>query len=127
MWTEALENPKALEMFNPEPLLKGVTLGKLLLDRDGPTATITIQIKEYPTNPPVKWRVRQYNAVTIELQAMAIEDIRILGWTTENQVSISIKRLPEGGLWFQAVGSSEVELHCGWLRVIGVTPYCLAT
>lgn len=127
MWTEVLENPKAIEMFNPGPSLECVTLSKLLLDRDGPTATMTIQVRDYPANPPAKWRVQQHNAVMIEVQAMGLEHIKVLGWTTANQVSISIKRLPEGKLWIDAAGEgTEVELRCGWLRILGVTPYLQA-
>ena len=35
-WTDLLENPKALDMFRPEPSLECVVLTKLLIDRDGP-------------------------------------------------------------------------------------------
>jgi hypothetical protein len=124
MWTELLENPRALEMFQPEPLLEGVSLNKLLLDRDGPTVTMMIQIREYPANPPAKWRGERHNAVMIELQAMGVGQIELLGWTVDNRLSLAIRRLPEGNLRIVAVGTSvKVELDCGWLRVVGVTPY----
>jgi hypothetical protein len=58
---------------------------------------------------------------------MGVEHVRILGWTTENEVSISVDRSPEGGLRIQAVGgATDIELRCGWLRISKITPYCRA-
>lgn len=124
MWTSALENPKAIEMFEPEPSLEHVLLSKLLLEQDGPTVTMAIQLREYPANPPAKWRIQEHNAVMIELQAMGVEYIELHGWSTENQVSISIEPLEGEKFRINALGAStHFELRCGWLRIVGVTPY----
>ena len=124
MWTEELENPKALEMFMPEPSLEGIIMNSISLERNGPTVTMSIQAREYPANPPAKWRLQEHNAVTIELQAMGVELFEIHGWTTENLVSIWIDRLPSRKLDIRASGAAtDVKLRCGWLRIVGVTPY----
>lgn len=123
-WTDLLENPKALEMFRPEPSLECVFLNRLLVDRDGPTATVSILAREYPEEPPARWRMQGHNAVMIELQAVSVDHIQLEGWTTENLVSISINRLPDGNLNLHAFGTTtDIELRCGWLRIVGVTPY----
>jgi Immunity protein 50 len=124
MWTDLLENPKALEMFRPEPSLECVVLTKLLVDRDGPTARMSIQAREYPEEPPARWRMQGDNAVIIELEAMGVDHIKLEGWDTENLVSISINRLPDGKLNLHAFGTTtDIEPRCGWLRVVGVKPY----
>jgi hypothetical protein len=125
MLTEALENPKAIEMFVPEPSLECVILTRLLLDREGPTVTMHVQLRDYPARPPAKWHLQQHNTVVMELQAMGVEHFLVKGWTVDNNVSISIERLADRKLKIRAVGASvEIELRCGWLRVVGVTPYC---
>lgn len=124
MWTKILENPRALEMFTDEPSLERVVLSTLLLDRQGPTVTMGVQIRDYPANPPAKWRLQDHNAVMIELQAMGVEHFVEQGWTVDNQVSISIERVANEKIYIQMSGGSiELELRCGWLRVVGVSPY----
>jgi hypothetical protein len=128
MWTETLDNRQAVQMFEHEPALDGVTVSRLVLDQDGPTAMMAIQLHEYPPNPPTKWRMHDYNAVAIQLQAMGIEHVELHGWASEDRVSISIDRLPNGKLRIHASGpTADFELICGWLRVAGVTPYRRAT
>jgi hypothetical protein len=124
MWAEFLESPKAVEMFNPEPSLDNVRLSALLLDHNGPAVTMTIQVRDYPVNPPVKWRIQQYNTVTIEVQGVGLEQITMAGWAVDNLVSMVINRLPEGKLSLHATGqATEIEMRCGWLRILGVKPY----
>jgi len=111
-------------MFDREPSLEAATLTKLLIDRDGPTVTISMQIRDYPSDPPARWRMHQHNAVMIEVQAMGVEDVSIAGWSTDNKVSILVERLP-GRIRIQASGEgTDIEIRCGWLRIAGVTPYC---
>jgi hypothetical protein len=127
LWTELLENEKALGMFTSEPSLDGVVLSRLVLDREGPTVTMMVQMRDYPAFPPPKWRLEEHNAVLIELQAMAVNHVVAHGWTSENRVSISIERIADGNLQIRAFGEAlEIELRCGWLRVAGVTPYRIA-
>jgi hypothetical protein len=88
---------------------------------------MAVRLRDYPATPPVKWRGREHNAVMMEIQAMGLEQSRIQGWSTDNQVSISIERLSNGKLNIHAFGeTTDIEIVCGWLRVVGVTPYCIA-
>jgi hypothetical protein len=59
---------------------------------------MSIEVREYPANPPAKRRMQQDNAVTIELQAMAVEHIDLRGWNVENRVATSIDRIATGKL-----------------------------
>lgn len=124
MWTQLLENPSALGMFAAEPSLEDVLLNHLVLDREGPTVTITVQLRDYPDKPPAKWHAQKHNAVTTDLQALGVEHLLVRGWTVDNLVSIAIERLPNKKLKIRVSSKSVgIELLCGWLRVVAVTPY----
>ncbi|MBY0503852.1 MAG: immunity 50 family protein [Bryobacteraceae bacterium] len=124
MWSSVIENPRAIEMFQQEPSLENITLSTLLLEHEGPTVTMVVQLRDYPASPPAKWRLQDNNAVTMDLQALGVEQITLSGWSTENQVSILIERAAGGQLRLRARGTTtDVEILCGWLRIIAVTPY----
>lgn len=124
MWSKELENPEAIRMFEEDPLLEGVTVAKLVLDQNGPTVTLGVTLRDYPSNPPAKWRSAGYDSVTIELQALAVSHVRLEGWTTDNEVSILIERRSEDTINIKVVGRMiAAEIACGWLRVSGLTPY----
>lgn len=59
---------------------------------------MSIEVPEYPTNPPAKRRMPKDNAVMIELQAITVEHIDLRGWNVENRIAISIDRVPTGKL-----------------------------
>jgi hypothetical protein len=96
MWTELVENPKALAEFENGPALDSVFVMKMELNRDGPTVTLSIGIIDYPKNPPARWLLAEANAVTIDLQAVGVTNFQCSGWATENATSLSITREATG-------------------------------
>lgn len=124
MLLELLENPTALEIFTKEPTLDEIFLSKLLFEAEGPTITITMQVSEVPDRAPAKWLRREYNAVAIELQALAVNRVELKGWSVDNVARISLTKAPDSTIRVSATGSAtDFEFNCGWLRVNGVTPY----
>src|ERR1700753_1900359 len=93
MWTTFLENPKAItSLFEMDPCLDDVYLYGVELLQDGPTANFQIHLKDYPQNPPARWKYMHSdaNTVALTLQAIGISKLDVSGWSTENFVSCMI-------------------------------------
>jgi predicted NAD/FAD-binding protein len=97
---------------------------KILLESGGPTVTLSIAVEDYLSHPPAKWRMVHANAVTIELQALAVEAISIEGWSIDNRITCEIKRMPDGKLSVNGQGKQiRFNVLCGWIRIAHVLPY----
>lgn len=124
MWNELIDNRQAISMFDPAPSLSNVVVSQIMLDYNGPTVNFTALILEYPANPPIRWQVQKYNAVSMEFQAMAVSAVQLSGWTTSNQVSIVVNREVDSNLSIEITGDDvKVTIHSGWLRAFKVSPY----
>ena len=124
-WLEAVENPEAVTgLFEHAPSLENVEITTVELNRDGPTLTLSILLREYPTHPPARWQREGSNAAALRLQMIGVESLTFEGWTTENRATITLERAPEDLLLLLAIGAT-LKLSCsgGWLHVKGVTAY----
>lgn len=125
MWTELIENPKAITaIFSAIPSLDQVQLLRITLSRDGPTVDLAIALNEYPENPSPRWEKSQSNAVVLEIQLMGISALSIEGWSLDNVVTLKLERRESGQLQLEAIDSTlRFKCNFGWLRITGVTPY----
>ncbi len=124
MWTQFLENPKALSPFDTPPSLERVRVTSITLHEDGPTISVGLALDEFPASPPARWAPRGANAVVMHLQLMAAEDLSIAGWTNENFAAILLGRAPTGKIHFEATGPLlKVRCTCGCVRVEKLSPY----
>jgi hypothetical protein len=124
-WLDTLENPDAVtSLFDVAPSLDNVDVTTLDLDRSGPTLTLSVLLREYPTRPPARWLRSGFNAAAIRLQILGVEALTLDGWSTENRVAITVERSPKGLLLLLATGPMlNLSCSCGWLRVDGVSAY----
>jgi len=75
-WLILAKNPEAVSsLFDTPPSLQNVEIFIFEIDRDGPTAEVTIALNEFPSSPPLKWRAQQTNHITMTLQLLALGDI----------------------------------------------------
>jgi Immunity protein 50 len=127
MWTAFLENPEAItSVFDTEPSLDDVYLYGIELLEDGPTVNFKIRLKDYPQNPPARWKYihGESNTVVITLRALGINRLDISGWSTENFVSCKISRTDEEELSVVIKGNStEIDVMCDFLRVTYISAY----
>jgi hypothetical protein len=129
MWTTFLENPKAItSTFDIEPSLDDVYLYGVELLYD--TANFKIHLKDYPQNPPARWKhmYGEANTVALTLQAIGITAFDVSGWSSENFVSCKISRAGEAELSIVIKGkSTEIDVVCDFLRVTYISAYMRRT
>ncbi|MFY1583559.1 Imm50 family immunity protein [Micromonospora sp. WMMD734] len=92
-WIDLVTNPQGLrEVFNQNPpLLNGVSLHELVVDREGPTLQLKLDLPAYPANPPAKWIRCGFNTVQIRLLFGGVSDLRLVGISTEVVADVDIK------------------------------------
>jgi Immunity protein 50 len=127
-WVKLAENPEAVSsLFDPPPSLQDVEIFSFKIDRDGPTAELTIALDDFPSSPPLRWRTQQANRVTIALQLLAVRDVDVKGWSSTNRATIEISRVNAEQLEFVAKGATlAIRTTFGFLRIAGISPYHLS-
>jgi Immunity protein 50 len=93
-WTQLLVDPRAVRAIFGEtcPSLDGVELHEVVLDRDGPTVSLRFDLRDFPTDPPTKWREAGFNRVQVSLQAIGVRELDIRGLLTEPTLDLSTFR-----------------------------------
>jgi len=124
-WLTLAENSQAVSsLFDTAPSLQNVEIFTFKIDRDGPTAELTIALNEYPSSPPLRWRTEQANRVIMTLQLLALGDIDVKGWSTTNRAEIQITRINAEKLEFAANGANlTVRATFSFLRIAGLSAY----
>ncbi|HXE35977.1 MAG TPA: Imm50 family immunity protein [Verrucomicrobiae bacterium] len=124
-WLKLAENPEAASsLFDLPPSLQNVEIFTFKIDRDGPTAELTIRLNEYPSSPPLKWRTQQANTVNMTLQLLALGDVEVKGWSNTNRAEIQITRVNAEQLEIVAMGVHfTIRATFGFLRIAGFSPY----
>ncbi|MFD2935457.1 Imm50 family immunity protein [Spirosoma flavum] len=107
MWYEVAMNPKAVSSIftGDEPCLEKIEVSKIIMSYDGPSFTIIFDVKNYPMNPPEKWKQYSYNQAQIALQLWDVKDVKIEGWSTINIADISFLQLEPQKFLFKLIGS----------------------
>jgi hypothetical protein len=125
MWTPLLENPEAItSLYAEEPSLTSIRLMSIELLEDGPTVRLNLDLHDYPLRPPARWSRINANAVTMVLELLAVSEISINGWSSDNVISCELRRLGEAGLKVILIGTNvRGEVNCLAARVAHVTGY----
>lgn len=87
-WIDFLiDSKKISSIFNEEePSLYGIDLHDVVFHRDGPKITLRFNIINYPSKPPKKWLIQQYNIVQLQLTAIDIKEVNLSGWNRTNYI-----------------------------------------
>ena len=105
-WTELLVDPRTIRaIFGQAPSLEQVELVSIVLNRDGPMATLSFELAEFPVDPPKKWREAGFNAVQVRLQALGVRALEIRGLETTPILDLRLQR--EGDL-LRVSGATDV-------------------
>lgn len=125
IWTELVENPQAIfSIFQTAPSLDGVDIASVTLDYNGPAVSLSVLLDEYPTKPSIKWQRNTANAVALDIQLLAVEDLAVRGWRNENKVTFRFKRLDSGRISVEVSGAVfDFRCSCGWIRINHISPY----
>lgn len=83
-WTSLLHNPEGISSVyqgNP-PDLTGVRLHEAVLQVDGPTLKLRLDLPRYPDDPPRKWVAQGFNTVQVEISFSGLEEVTLTGFGT---------------------------------------------
>lgn len=123
-WTNLILNPKTIESFySRAPSLLGVRILEIMLQENGPTICLRIDLNDFPDKIPKKWLFNGFNQAQIKIRFSGIIRLEISGWATDNIVDIVIEKISEG-ISLKAKGSrTRIEGICYFVDVEGVTGY----
>lgn len=91
MWHQFAQNPQAISsIYKSIPSLQRARLSVLNLLEDGPALRLHLHPTEFPEVAPARWARQQFNRVMIELHFYGLNGLKISGWSTQNEVNLSI-------------------------------------
>jgi hypothetical protein len=124
MWHQLAMNPEALSnLYQSVPELQNVDIHRILLHRDGPVMTISLDLPRFPDKPSRRWHEAS-NTVQIELDFIGLESIELRGWSTDNIVDIQLNRLPDGKIAINISGAMiNLRATCVAFRIQRVNAY----
>ena len=106
-WADLLDGPRTIRaVFGIAPSLDHVELHSILLNRDGPSETLKIELAEaeFSSFPPHKWREAGFNRAIVRLQCWGVRELDIRGLETEPILDLKIERV---GQLFRVWGGIE--------------------
>ncbi|MFI6258726.1 Imm50 family immunity protein [Micromonospora zamorensis] len=92
-WVDLVTNPQGLREIFPEgpPSLSGVSLYGLVVEREGPTLRLRLDLPAYPADPPARWLRAGFNTVQVELLFGGVSELRLVGISTEVIADLEIR------------------------------------
>jgi Immunity protein 50 len=129
MWASLIENSQAItSLFADAPSLIDVRLMRVLLLEDGPTVDLSFSLHDHPSKPPIRWKQRsEYNAVALTLQLVGAEQISIMGFSTNNIVTVRLHQSGLGSLQVSISGGDfQFTAQCFSAKIARVAPYTYA-
>lgn len=123
MWNEFLMNSNKIDnIFSNIPQLKDVELVSLSFLRDASALNMIVELKDYPVNPPKKWKMSKYNTVQLTFMLIDISEIELSGWSTKNEVSMEINKIEED-LFLKVSGDLDLIAKFKFLDIGQITAY----
>ncbi|MEW1589103.1 Imm50 family immunity protein [Micromonospora vinacea] len=107
-WVDLVTNPQGLRKIFPEgpPPLSGASLHGLVVEREGPTLRLRLDLPAYPANPPATWLRGGFNTVQVELLFGGVSELRLVGIATEVIADLEIR--PADGVSLEVRSASMV-------------------
>lgn len=92
-WYDFAENAAGIiSVYKDQELFNDVDIKEMIFSRNGPTLTISLDLRQYPINPPQKWKKDDLNTVSLELCFIEVSDVLSLNWKTSNPSRVLIER-----------------------------------
>lgn len=123
-WIEALDDAAPLRaVFGSQALSSNrVELLSLMVDRDGPTVTLGVELTDFPAVPPAKWV--GCNTVHADIVFMAVEEFDVTGFARQMTVELDVQRSRDGRLRLTiASDDTQVSVAAGHARVGAIAAY----
>lgn len=104
------------------PSLRGVSLHEVAIHRDGPNATLRVDLPTFPSNPPKKWADRGLNVVQVELSFASVSSIKVDGWTLSPVVDLSIGQ-QDNNIIGSTSGDSDIYIKAASAIITSISAY----
>ncbi|MFF2391364.1 Imm50 family immunity protein [Nocardia sp. NPDC058114] len=110
------------------PSLEGVVLHEVRLHRDGPSVYLRFDFREFPVDPPRKWRNIGYNTVQIELNLYGVDSVEISNLSTESVIDLNLSTCNRDGKRVVHARTSKnsathLDVVAGSVRVSKISAY----
>jgi len=125
-WRKFTMNPEAIASAFGEfdPSLCDVKLSKGEFSDDGPTLYFSLEINDYPSNPPTRWKRVPNNTVVIQFQCLGVQSLSMSMSPEFGRVSCEMRDGEAGLIEIHISGNTTKALvRCGGIRIDHVTPY----
>ncbi|QTE00590.1 hypothetical protein S1361_24880 [Streptomyces cyanogenus] len=108
-WTSFLQSSQGIDAVyqGSAPELTGVHVREVVLNEDGPTLKLRLDLPRYPDQPPKKWKAQGFNTVQIEVSFSGLRSLTLEGFGTDVNADMSLHR--EDGIILN-VSSSTMQL-----------------
>lgn len=125
-WRKFTMNPEAITSVfgESEPSLSNVKLSRGEFSDDGPTLYLSLEIDDYPSKPPIRWKRVPGNTVEIQFQCLGVQSVSMSMSSEFGKVSCVMSEAEGGLVEIHITGSTTTALvRCGFIRINHVTPY----
>lgn len=93
-WTDHVIDLRPIKAIFGEhcPPLTNVNLHEVTLHQDGPTLLLRFNLDplEFPADPPKKWVIQRANTVQLQLKALDVRELSIVGAATTMTTTITL-------------------------------------
>jgi hypothetical protein len=91
-WTSFLRNPEGILAVygGAPPELSMVRVREMVLQEDGPTLKLRLDLPRYPDRPPRKWAAQGFNTVQVEVSLSGLRAISLEGFGSEIEADVSL-------------------------------------
>lgn len=125
-WAAYLVDSKHIEsIYHAKiPDLNEVDIHEVTFNRDGPTISITLNLNEYPINPPQKWVVQKFNTVQIKIALIDIEEVELSGWINTTYIArVDINKIDEKITLNLTSGDLKLSIKARFIDVYSISAY----
>ena len=127
MWWNLAQNPRVvLAYYSQPPRLCGVDVHSVLLQRDGPTLELLIEMPCFPDKPSPRWPAGA-NTAQAGLRFFDLREVSLAGWGTTNTGDLLVER-KDGAVRFQFdCLTARLTGVAGYFDLTGITAYIRGT
>ncbi|NML34254.1 Imm50 family immunity protein [Paraburkholderia antibiotica] len=117
-----LDNPEGLrQIYGHLPKFDEVNLQRLQFDWNGPSVLLTLDLQEFPKNPPVKWE--KFNTVQVELSFGPLLSVELVKFGRGNRCNLTVSESVDGALEVVVQGETEAKLTATSAFICKISAY----
>jgi hypothetical protein len=124
-WIDLLGQNKFLaSVFPSPPSLTAVRIPTIEFHQDGPRASVSFHLNDFPKELPRSWKGSGANRVIITLMCVGIRDSELRGWGKNNIGDVAIKRRDDAMLSLDVLSPSfQLGIVCDAIVVENVSAH----